>query len=89
MPTTNVGSLRDLERLDEAAPGYEAALRQSADGVVRTQREIGIDVINAGELPLIAQGKDREDFAEFYRYVTDRSTLIYAPGEQIRPRQRH
>ncbi|MBV9581823.1 MAG: cobalamin-independent methionine synthase II family protein [Chloroflexi bacterium] len=40
-----------------------------------------------GEIPLIAQGKDREEFADFYAYATQRETLFYAPGEQIRPRR--
>jgi 5-methyltetrahydropteroyltriglutamate--homocysteine methyltransferase len=40
-----------------------------------------------GELPLIAQGKDREDFADFYAYATERGTLFYTPGEQIRTRR--
>jgi 5-methyltetrahydropteroyltriglutamate--homocysteine methyltransferase len=29
--------------------------------------------------PLVAQGKDREDFADFYRYATERGTLFYLP----------
>jgi len=33
--------------------------------------------------PLIEQGKDREDFAEFYRYASERGTLFFAPGAQI------
>jgi 5-methyltetrahydropteroyltriglutamate--homocysteine methyltransferase len=37
-----------------------------------------------GERPLIAQGRDREAFADFYRYATERGTLFYTPGEQIR-----
>jgi 5-methyltetrahydropteroyltriglutamate--homocysteine methyltransferase len=37
-----------------------------------------------GERPLIAQGKDREAFADFYRYATERGTLFYTPGEQIK-----
>jgi 5-methyltetrahydropteroyltriglutamate--homocysteine methyltransferase len=37
--------------------------------------------------PLIARGKDREAFAEFYQYATERQTLFYAPGEQIRTRR--
>jgi 5-methyltetrahydropteroyltriglutamate--homocysteine methyltransferase len=37
-----------------------------------------------GERPLITQGKDREAFADFYRYATERGTLFYAPGEQIK-----
>jgi 5-methyltetrahydropteroyltriglutamate--homocysteine methyltransferase len=33
--------------------------------------------------PLIEQGKDREDFADFYKYATERGTLFYTPGAQI------
>jgi 5-methyltetrahydropteroyltriglutamate--homocysteine methyltransferase len=32
--------------------------------------------------PLIAQGKDREEFAAFYRYATERGTLFYMPGRR-------
>jgi 5-methyltetrahydropteroyltriglutamate--homocysteine methyltransferase len=112
--TTHVGSLPDVERLDESALGYEAALRRSVDGVVRKQREIGLDVINEGEytkggdwlsfvetrfsgfeerprppdeLPMIVQGKDREEFAAFYQYATERGSLFFTPGEQIRTRR--
>src|SRR5947207_12084476 len=38
----------------------------------------------AGEKPLITQGKDREAFADFYRYATEKGTLFYTPGEQIK-----
>ena len=34
-----------------------------------------------GTVPLIAQGKDREAFADFYRYASEKGTLFYAPGE--------
>src|SRR5436189_229755 len=37
-----------------------------------------------GAIPLIAQGKDREAFAEFYKYAGEKGTLFYAPGEQIK-----
>jgi 5-methyltetrahydropteroyltriglutamate--homocysteine methyltransferase len=33
--------------------------------------------------PLIEQGKDREDFADFYKYAGERGTLFYTPGAQI------
>ncbi len=33
--------------------------------------------------PLIEQGKDREEFSEFYRYASERGTLFYTPGAQI------
>lgn len=96
MKTTHVGSLPAL---------------QSVEAVVRKQRDIGLDIVNEGELakggdwlsymqtrfggfepraprgedrPLIAQGRDREAFAEFYRYATEKGTLFYAPGEQIK-----
>src|SRR5207237_9392545 len=29
-------------------------------------------------------GKDREAFADFYRYASEKGTLFYAPGEQIK-----
>ncbi len=33
--------------------------------------------------PLVEQGKDREEFADFYRYASERGTLFYTPGAQI------
>ena len=36
------------------------------------------------ELPLVARGKDREEFADFYAYAAQRATLFYMPGAQIR-----
>jgi 5-methyltetrahydropteroyltriglutamate--homocysteine methyltransferase len=33
--------------------------------------------------PLIEQGKDREAFADFYNYATERGTLFYTPGAQM------
>jgi len=38
----------------------------------------------AGAVPLIAQGRDREAFADFYKYAGEKGTLFYAPGEQIK-----
>ena len=38
----------------------------------------------AGGTPLIMQGKDREEFADFYRYAAQRGTLFYEPGGQIK-----
>src|SRR5882672_6494901 len=38
-----------------------------------------------GGKPVLLQGKDREEFADFYRYVSERGTLFYAPGAQIKP----
>jgi 5-methyltetrahydropteroyltriglutamate--homocysteine methyltransferase len=44
----------------------------------------GFTEITAGdEKPLIERGKDREEFADFYKYATERGTLFYAPGAQI------
>jgi 5-methyltetrahydropteroyltriglutamate--homocysteine methyltransferase len=37
-----------------------------------------------GTVPLIAQGKDREAFADFYKYAAEKGTLFYSPGEQIK-----
>jgi 5-methyltetrahydropteroyltriglutamate--homocysteine methyltransferase len=33
--------------------------------------------------PLVEQGKDREEFADFYSYASERGTLFYTPGAQI------
>ena len=37
-----------------------------------------------GGTPVLLQGKDREEFADFYRYASERGTLFYTPGNQIR-----
>jgi 5-methyltetrahydropteroyltriglutamate--homocysteine methyltransferase len=41
------------------------------------------DAEATGEKPLIERGKDREEFADFYRYANERGTLFYAPGAQM------
>ena len=33
--------------------------------------------------PLIEQGKDREEFADFYRYATERGTLFYSRARRL------
>ena len=43
----------------------------------------------AGGKPLILQGKDREEFADFYRYASERGTLFYEPGGQIKHARPH
>jgi 5-methyltetrahydropteroyltriglutamate--homocysteine methyltransferase len=44
----------------------------------------GVTEMAAGDdKPLIERGKDREEFADFYKYATERGTLFYAPGAQI------
>lgn len=39
--------------------------------------------------PVIALGKDREEFAEFYKWASERSTLFFEPGNQIRKVRAH
>jgi 5-methyltetrahydropteroyltriglutamate--homocysteine methyltransferase len=41
------------------------------------------DIAAPDGTPLIEQGKDREEFADFYNYATVRGTLFYPPGAQI------
>jgi 5-methyltetrahydropteroyltriglutamate--homocysteine methyltransferase len=44
----------------------------------------GFTEINAPQgKPLIEQGKDREEFADFYKYASERGTLFYTPGAQM------
>ena len=42
-----------------------------------------------GGKPLILQGKDREEFAEFYSYASQRGTLFYEPAGQIKQSRPH
>jgi 5-methyltetrahydropteroyltriglutamate--homocysteine methyltransferase len=42
-----------------------------------------------GGKPLILQGKDREAFADFYRHASERGTLFYEPGGQIKHARPH
>ena len=41
------------------------------------------EIETPGGKPLIEQGKDREEFADFYKYAAERGTLFYTPGAQI------
>jgi 5-methyltetrahydropteroyltriglutamate--homocysteine methyltransferase len=41
------------------------------------------DIETPAGKPLIEQGRDREEFADFYRYASERGTLFYTPGAQI------
>jgi 5-methyltetrahydropteroyltriglutamate--homocysteine methyltransferase len=34
--------------------------------------------------PMILQGKDRDEFADFYHYASSRGTLFFEPGDQIK-----
>jgi 5-methyltetrahydropteroyltriglutamate--homocysteine methyltransferase len=44
----------------------------------------GFTDIEASEgKPLVEQGRDREEFADFYLYASERGTLFYMPGAQI------
>ena len=42
-----------------------------------------------GGKPVLLQGKDREEFADFYRYASERGTLFYGAAGQIRPSRPH
>ncbi len=42
-----------------------------------------------GGKPVILQGKDREEFADFYRHASERGTLFYEPGGQIKHARPH
>jgi 5-methyltetrahydropteroyltriglutamate--homocysteine methyltransferase len=39
--------------------------------------------------PVLLQGKDREAFADFYKYATAKGTLFYTASEDIRPKRQH
>ncbi len=42
-----------------------------------------------GGTPVIMQGKDREEFADFYRYATLHGTLFYEPAGQVKQARPH
>ena len=42
-----------------------------------------------GGKPLILQGKDREEFADFYKYASERGTLFFEPAGQIKQSRPH
>jgi 5-methyltetrahydropteroyltriglutamate--homocysteine methyltransferase len=39
--------------------------------------------------PIVTQGKDREVFADFYRWASERGTLFFEPGDQIQKVRKH
>jgi 5-methyltetrahydropteroyltriglutamate--homocysteine methyltransferase len=94
--TTHVGSLPTLESVDamvakQRAVGLdlinEGELTKGGDWLSYMEERFGGFEPRppaAGHQPLIAQGKDREQFAEFYQYATEKGTLFYSPGEQIK-----
>ena len=43
----------------------------------------------SGGTPLLLQGRDREEFADFYRYATERGTLYYGADTRIRSSRPH
>ena len=38
---------------------------------------------------MLWRGHDREQFAEFYKYATERQTLFYTPDDRIKQRRRY
>src|SRR5262245_16894142 len=107
--TTHVGSLPSPPDYDPTAPHQDDALRHSVQWIVDHQRDVGIDIINEGELTkggdwlafmddrlggfetrpmpaggsIIATGKDRERFADFYRYASERQTLFFTGDKRM------
>jgi 5-methyltetrahydropteroyltriglutamate--homocysteine methyltransferase len=94
--TTHVGSLPTLDSVDAMVARQRAAgldlinegeLTKGGDWLSYMEARFGGFEPRppaAGHQPLIAQGKDREQFADFYRYATEKGTLFYSPGEQIK-----
>jgi 5-methyltetrahydropteroyltriglutamate--homocysteine methyltransferase len=39
--------------------------------------------------PIVTQGKDREEFADFYKWASERGTLFFEPGDQIKKVRSH
>ncbi|MBZ5577888.1 MAG: cobalamin-independent methionine synthase II family protein [Acidobacteriia bacterium] len=39
--------------------------------------------------PIVTQGKDREEFADFYQWASERGTLFFEPGNQLQKVRKH
>jgi 5-methyltetrahydropteroyltriglutamate--homocysteine methyltransferase len=39
--------------------------------------------------PTVTMGKDREEFADFYKWASERGTLFFEPGDQIKRVRKH
>ena len=113
--TTHVGSLPGPADFDATAHTSDDQLRRSVQWVVSRQRDVGLDIINEGELTkggdwlafmdarlggfeprpfpssgsVIAAGKDREEFADFYRYAAERQTLFFAADKRMSTARRY
>jgi 5-methyltetrahydropteroyltriglutamate--homocysteine methyltransferase len=94
--TTHVGSLPTLDSVDDMVAKQRAVgldlinegeLTKGGDWLSYMEGRFGGFEPRPpapGAKPLIAQGRDREQFAAFYQYATDKGTLFYSPGEQIK-----
>ena len=112
--TTHVGSLPGPPDFDATAQD-EQALRSAVRWIVDRQRDVGLDIINEGELTkggdwlsfadsrlggfeeralpasgsILLRGKDRQEFADFYRYATERQTLFFTADDRIKATRRY
>src|SRR4029450_10744099 len=94
--TTHVGTLPTLESVEEVVRRQrdigldlinEGEYTKGGDWLSYVEERFGGFEARPAppeERPLITQGRDREAFADFYRYATERGTLFYTPGEQIK-----
>src|SRR5579872_6156754 len=103
--TTHVGSLPAPEGLTEEAAVRLLVDRQRQTGldiINEGESTKGGDWLSftddrfggfaAGERkgpPVVAQGKDREEFADFYQWASERGTLFFEPGNQIQKVRKH
>ncbi|MEO7404854.1 MAG: epoxyalkane--coenzyme M transferase [Burkholderiales bacterium] len=53
------------------------------------ERFAGFEPRPPSGVPVILQGKDREEFADFYRYATARGTLFYTASDDIKQKRQH
>jgi 5-methyltetrahydropteroyltriglutamate--homocysteine methyltransferase len=103
--TTHVGSLpAPLDVAGEVAV-HDLIVRQREIGldiINEGERTKGGDWLSfaddrfsgftTGELkgpPMVAQGKDREEFAHFYKWAAERGSLFFEPGDQIQKVRKH
>ncbi|HVZ23067.1 MAG TPA: hypothetical protein VG871_18465, partial [Vicinamibacterales bacterium] len=113
--TTHVGSLPGPPGFDPTGLHAAEQLSDAVRWVVARQQEIGLDIVNEGELTkggdwlafmdtrlggfeerpfpsggsVITHGRDREVFADFYRYAAERQTLFFMPDRRMSTARRY
>ncbi|PWU06514.1 MAG: epoxyalkane--coenzyme M transferase [Terriglobia bacterium] len=103
--TTHVGSLPSPEGVTGADAVRQLVQRQRETGLdiinegeytkggdwlsFADDRLLGFSKGQLKGPPIVTLGKDREEFADFYKWASERGTLFFQPGDQIKTVRTH